>query len=361
MLETAYSPDAAARADLQRSAQFPAAAVNRLLAEVAETAYRFTTPTPTTQQRYLDRSGCTTASSLRDIFGWNLPFEANTLSPSMLQHMRDAGVLMQCVATQTSALRKLPGRPRLYQSAVRIGSLDGDLFLHSGFPTEAPESVFFGPDTYRFARFVQHALQDTLTHQASADCAPKTLPRRILDLGCGTGAGGIVAARVLQQHGEDYCVTMRDINPAALHYTTVNAAIAGIRIQLSHGDALAALDGEFDLIVANPPYLFDDARRTYRHGGAGLGRALSVQFVKESLPRLAPGGLLLLYTGVAMVDGLDPFLTEVLPLVSQAGYRWSYAEIDPDVFGEELSRPMYQHVDRIAAIGLSVWRTLNQE
>jgi hypothetical protein len=57
-----------------------------------------------------------------------------------------------------------------------------------------------------------------------------------------------------------------------------------------------------------------------------------------------------------MVDGEDPFLAELQPLLATPGFDWSYAEIDPDVFGEELERPVYAHIDRIAAVGLIATR-----
>jgi hypothetical protein len=37
--------------------------------------------------------------------------------------------------------------------------------------------------------------------------------------------------------------------------------------------------------------------------------------------------------------------------------RWSYAEVDPDVFGEELETPAYADADRIAAVVLTVTNT----
>lgn len=30
--------------------------------------------------------------------------------------------------------------------------------------------------------------------------------------------------------------------------------------------------------------------------------------------------------------------------------QWCYEEIDPDVFGEELEQPAYQHIERIALV-----------
>jgi methylase of polypeptide subunit release factors len=306
-----------------------------LLREVAATGYRFTTVTPLTHQRVLARRGREPGTTLRDIFGWNLPFEAGAVSPALLATMKDAGVVRHSGT--------------LLQSTVRIASLGDDLFFHSAYPTVQENAVFFGPDTSRFARFIRHALQPRRVH------TPR--PLRVLDVGCGSGAGGIAAARALAQAGlSSAVVVMNDINPLALQFTAVNAEVANVPVTLAQGDALSAVEGNFDLVISNPPYLDDAAQRAYRHGGARLGRALSARIAAESLKRLAPGGQLLLYTGVAVVDGEDPFLAEMQPLLEASGCEWSYAEIDPDVFGEELDRPVYAHIDRIAAVGLVATR-----
>jgi methylase of polypeptide subunit release factors len=309
-----------------------------VLQQVAAAGYRFTTTTPLTHHRVLARRGRETGITLRDIFGWNLPFEAGAVPATLLAGMEHAGIL---------------GRAGpLWRSTVRIASIDDDLFFHSAYPTVEANAVFFGPDTYRFVRFIRQALQ-----QRSAPAFARGATVRVLDVGCGSGAGGIAAARALAAEGRAATVVMNDINPLALQFTAVNAEVAGIPVMLAQGDALAAVEGEFDLIVSNPPYLDDAAQRAYRHGGAKLGRALSVRIAAESLRRLAPGGQLLLYTGVAIVDGEDAFIADMRPLLTASGCEWSYAEIDPDVFGEELERPVYAHIDRVAAVGLIAVRT----
>lgn len=310
----------------------------RLLSSVAATGYRFTSITPLTHQRVVAHRGTQAPTTLRDIFGWNLPFAASAMDPALLATMNSAGVLVRS--------------GDLLKSTVRIATVGDDFFLHSAYPTTQDNAVFFGPDTYRFAQFIEQGIATGANWQSMAWPVRHYRPLRILDVGCGSGAGGIVAARAVAQLGSPLEVTMNDINPLALHYTAVNAGFAGLPVEIAPGDALSAVDGDFDLIVSNPPYLDDAAQRAYRHGGARLGRALSVRIAAQALARLAPGGQLLLYTGVAIEGGVDPFRAEMLPLLAAAGCDWSYAEIDPDVFGEELEQPVYAHVDRIAAVGL---------
>lgn len=289
--------------------------------------YRFTTPTPMTHQRMWSRRQGETAENLRDIFGWNLPFTNTALPPPILSLLKQAGVL-QTMKNQ-------------HRSAIRVSSIGERLFLHSAFPTDAENAVFFGPDTYRFVNFVRQQLSQS---EAKTDL-------RILDVGCGSGAGGLMAAQLSPQA----TLTLSDINPIALRYSAINAHCALHPTTLVLSDVMAETPKNFDLIISNPPYLHDDFARLYRHGGEGLGRALSVRIATEALSHLPVDGRLLLYTGVAIIDGCDYFLNEMKTLLADdADYEWSYEEIDPDVFGEELERPIYHKAERIAAVGLSV-------
>lgn len=290
--------------------------------------YRFTCVTPLTQARNNAREGAEQARTLRDIFGWNRPFDASLLSPDELEQLQ----LARLVERQGERLR----------SRVRWSSLDDLLFVHSGFPTDSVDAVFFGPDSYRFARLIQAHLQDS------------TAPiNHAVDIGCGAGVGAVLIARA-RRHAQ---VSAVDINDQALRMTAINVALAGLaNVSVEHSDVLQGITGQFDLIVANPPYMLDAGERTYRHGGGALGEQLSLRIVEEALPRLAPGGTLLLYTGVAMVEGRDPFLTALHTALADSRWAWRYQELDPDVFGEQLLEPQYRQVERIAAVALSVSR-----
>jgi methylase of polypeptide subunit release factors len=155
-------------------------------------------------------------------------------------------------------------------------------------------------------------------------------------------------------------VVLADINPLALELSEVNAKFNGIEAETVSSDVLRAVDGAVDLVISNPPYLVDDRARTYRHGGAAHGAELSVRIVKEALTRLDRdgGGSLVLYTGVAMLGERDPFFEAIRSSLAESGARYSYEEIDPDVFASELRRPAYADAERIAVVLLHA--TLNQ-
>jgi len=291
---------------------------------VQAAGYAFTTPTPATHARVNARPGAERAQTLRDVFGWSRPFHDSVVGPDILALMQAAGVLT--------------GAGDSRRSVVRLSSLDGMLFLHSAYPTTAADAVFFGPDTYRFARTVLARLKD----------GPPV--RRAVDIGCGAGPGAILVARACP--GAE--VVAVDINQAALRLTEVNAALAGVRVSAVDSNLLASVPGSFDLIVSNPPYLVDRGERAYRHGGGPLGAGLSLAILDTALERLAPGGTLLLYTGAAIVNGADPFKQAAEARFNNSGLSWTYEELDPDVFGEELERGVYTGADRIAAVTLTV-------
>jgi methylase of polypeptide subunit release factors len=153
-------------------------------------------------------------------------------------------------------------------------------------------------------------------------------------------------------------LVLTDINPRALHFAAANAAHAGCSdAELLQGDLFAPVAGrEFDLVIANPPYLNDAGQRAYRHGGGRWGEGLSERIVREGIPCLAPGGRLVLYTGVAIVDGHDTLLDSLREDLQATGWPWRYRELDPDVFGEELDEPAYAEADRIAVTALVLQR-----
>ena len=287
--------------------------------------YRFVAVSPSTHNRVLRREAA--SPTLESVFGWSRPFDLEAIDGDLIKLLE-----------QANALEAEAGQ---YKSKVRFASIDDLLFVHSAFPTTEPDSVFFGPDTYRFARLLRVTLSKT----------KKRRPLRLVDIGAGSGAGGIVAARVLGGGTE---LILADINRKALEFSAVNAVLNGPpNAQTILSDILVEIDGTADVIISNPPYLVDEDRRLYRHGGGELGITLALRIAEESMAKLVPGGCLVLYSGAPIVNGADTFLESLQPVLQLYASHFVYEEIDPDVFGEELDRPAYAHADRIAAVGLT--------
>jgi methylase of polypeptide subunit release factors len=290
--------------------------------------YRFTTITPSSHALVNARPWNRKARTLEGAFGWSRPFSKEMMPARLFELMEQAGVLERAGA--------------LWRSAVRFSTLDGDLFMHSAFPTVAGDAVFFGPDTYKFV--------DAITSWLNA---PEGQVRRAADLCAGAGPGGIAIAKAFP--GAE--VLMLDINPKAVKFASVNAAAAGLsNARAIQSNLFSEAPGAFDLIVAHPPYLIDASQRAYRHGGGQLGAGLAMTIIGAALDRLSPGGTLLLFTGVAIVEGRDIFLSAVSEALGAAGLNWTYREVDPDVFGEELARDPYDIADRIALVVLTATR-----
>ncbi|MET0246246.1 MAG: methyltransferase [Sphingomonas sp.] len=294
----------------------------QLIAVLKARGYDFAAPTPATHDRVLARAPGRMGRTLTDILGWSLAFEPGSIDAEVEALLDAAGA----IEPAGSGVR----------SRLRASTLDEDCYLHSAFPTDDRDAVFFGPDSYRFARLIREVL---CRHPVAGGA-------RIVDIGTGSGVGGIVAAR----HAPGASLTLTDVNAQALRLAAANAAGAGLSPALREGSILAGLSHAIDLALANPPYLLDSQGRTYRDGGDLHGAALSIDMAAAVLPRLAPGGRFILYTGSAIVAGADRLGARLHTLAQRAGCGLDYDVIDIDVFGEELARDAYREVDRIAIV-----------
>ncbi|CAF1322248.1 unnamed protein product [Adineta ricciae] len=304
---------------------------------VKNTGYNFITVTPATHAHVNSRPGNRWARSLTDVLGWSRPFHANSsvVTDELFDLMRNAQILRQTEDQREDS----------WQSLVRISSLDGELFLHSAYPTLALDSVFFGPDTYRFARAIR-----TMIAKRDTNTSPV---HRAIDIGCGAGPGAVILSKAYP-HAE---ILATDINKTALDFTDINAHLANVKVTSAYSNLLDDVTGQFDIIISNPPYLVDSSERQYRHGGGVLGSELSANIVRAARHRLTIDGTLVLYTGSVIINGQDLFREEVAKILENSDLSWTYEEVDPDVFGEELLSESYQHADRIAAVVLTATKT----
>jgi methylase of polypeptide subunit release factors len=84
-------------------------------------------------------------------------------------------------------------------------------------------------------------------HAVVAYCKPG---QRVLDLGCGSGVNTIFVAPVARE------VVAVDISPAAVKNTEANCRLHGLKnVKVKKSDMFSKVDGEFDVILANPPYV----------------------------------------------------------------------------------------------------------
>lgn len=291
----------------------------RLLGALEELGYDFTPVTPATHGRVIARAGMGKATDLRGVFGWSLPFDAEHLPPTLLDLMTRAGLVQR----DSSGFR----------SKVRVSRVSGRLFLHSAFPTTADDSVFLGPDTVRFANFIAANLAD--------DAAG-----RLVDIGAGAGVGGMVAGHIARR----LKIELVDINDKALRYAKINAAHAGIPIQAYRSDGVHSVSAGFDIAVANPPFIAGGGP-LYQNGRGMHGAELSLRWTVDAVRKLAVGGLVLLYTGSAIINGRDRLREALEEALPRLGCTLHYRELDPDIFGDELEREAYSEVERIAAVG----------
>ena len=327
--KTAVSPGETCRAFRNPRLAREDQALVELVGELCDCDYHFATVTPLTQARVNARANNARATDLAGVFGWSRAFDECLLPPRFIGLMRAAKVIA-------------PHHSGGWQSLVRISTLGTQLFVHSSYPTRDADSVFFGPDTVRFV--------DAIRRHLAGRAEP---PRRVVDIGCGAGPGGIVVASDVANVG----VMLLDINATALRFARINAVVNGVAADVVQSDILQNIYGSFDLIVSNPPYLIDEKERTYRHGGGRYGEGLALEILRQSMGRLAKGGTFILYTGAAVVAGRDVFAAGCRDILETGRMRWSYAEVDPDVFGEELETPAYADADRIAAVVLTVTNT----
>jgi len=133
----------------------------------------------------------------------------------------------------------------------------------------------------------------------------KTPPKRVLDLCAGSGCIGIACALAF----EDAEVVLSDISEDALAVSRVNVERHGVqgRVRLVQSDLFDTVEGRFDLIVTNPPYVAQDEYEELpdefkREPVLGLvteeqGLAIPLAILAKAADHLEPGGVLVLETG----------------------------------------------------------------
>lgn len=138
---------------------------------------------------------------------------------------------------------------------------------------------------------------------------------KVLDMGCGSGVLGLTLAA----ERPSWQVTLADVSEDALALAKENAAALEIgNARLLRSDLFSVIEGEFDGIVANLPYVPESERaslsREVMHdpalalfGGAD-GLDVIRRFIPEAFRRLKPGAWLVLEIGHDQASQVEEIL-----------------------------------------------------
>jgi release factor glutamine methyltransferase len=152
---------------------------------------------------------------------------------------------------------------------------------------------------------------------------------RVLDIGVGSGA---IALAIADEHAGAYVVAT-DSSPGALAVAADNRRRVGLagRVELVQGELFAGVEGRFDLVVSNPPYvapgeidLLHPEVARYEPREALMACGTTEAIAEQAQSWLVPGGSLVLETA----DGEAGTVAELLT-------RLGYEEVS---IGKDLAR-----------------------
>ncbi|WP_127105719.1 peptide chain release factor N(5)-glutamine methyltransferase [Pararhodobacter zhoushanensis] len=163
------------------------------------------------------------------------------------------------------------------------------------------QRLFWGR-SFRVTPDVLDPRPETETLIAEALSRPFT---RVLDLG--TGSGAILLTLLAERPLATGLAT--DLSPAALTVAQANAQALALtpRARFALSDWFASVEGRFDLIVSNPPYIAEaemtalspevlhEPRMALTPGGDGLAPYRAI--ARDAPSRLTPGGRLMVEIG----------------------------------------------------------------
>jgi release factor glutamine methyltransferase len=154
---------------------------------------------------------------------------------------------------------------------------------------------------------------------------------RVLDVGVGSGA---IALAIADEHPFAHVVGI-DSSEAALTLAGENRVRSGVdgRVTLVHADLLEGVEGRFDLVVSNPPYVgaeewerLQPEIRLYEPRAALVGTAVGEAIARDAQALLVDGGVLVLEAGDGQAAGLAATLADL-------GYE--DVAITPDLAGRD--------------------------
>ncbi len=133
----------------------------------------------------------------------------------------------------------------------------------------------------------------------------------VLDMGTGSGAIGISAAK----SSDVERVMMADIDDNAVSAAKENVELNSVinKCSILQSDLFENIQGKFDIIIFNPPYLPDDEVKASKNewSGGRTGIETTKRFIEESRSHLKQNGtIIIVKSSFADPEGLDSFIKE---------------------------------------------------
>lgn len=154
---------------------------------------------------------------------------------------------------------------------------------------------------------------------------------RVIDIGAGSGCIAIS----IERERPDLQVVAVDRSVAALAVTALNRTRLGSSVQLAASDLMSSIDGTFDTIVSNPPYVplseyeelavevrIHEPRMAITPGP--VGTEIYERILNESHSRLSPGGRIIFEVGYGQEDAIRALA---------AAHRYAVDDFLPDLAG----------------------------
>ncbi len=115
-----------------------------------------------------------------------------------------------------------------------------------------------------------------------------------LEVGCGCGFLSVLLSK------KRASVTAVDVNPEAVETARINSERNKARVNCLVSDLFSNINGKFDLIIFNPPYLpTEEGEKDPAYSGGRSGRDTIGKFVAGAKNHLKPkGGVLLLISSL---------------------------------------------------------------
>jgi release factor glutamine methyltransferase len=130
------------------------------------------------------------------------------------------------------------------------------------------------------------------------DCLDVRKGERVLEMGCGSGIISLHCAKA------GALVTAVDINPKAVSCTKMNAQSNRLEVEVLLSDLLLDVQGSFDTLVFNPPYLPSEEKGEIEASWAGGEDGVRVleRFLREAPSHMNRGGNVVVLLSSLMRD-----------------------------------------------------------